>query len=361
MGEIAEALERAREAKQQADEAADASLAASRSSAPAPSERTAAGAREWIAREDAPRPPVPRELSLDRVRPARPIRVSTSPSMGAAREHTEGDRPERSIVLSREKTDEHWRARAVIVDPQSASAVRFPHLAVRIRVELDRCRVPSLLVTSASKGEGKTTVSTNLALALAMIASDRKVAFVDMDLRSASLAAVMGVRSGPGIEDVLAGTCDLEAARISTDVASLDLYPVLRPTRQAHELLGWAAERVLRELGERYDYVIADGPPVLPVPDTPLLAPLFGGCLVVVRSRFTRHSAFHELLDLVPRAQVLGAFLNDAMERRDHDGYGYYGRNVDVEPDEDASDGSGPVSDPGAGPPQKVGLQEMAR
>ena len=68
----------------------------------------------------------------------------------------------------------------------------------------------------------------------------------------------------------MAGTCDLEAACLSTDVASLDLYPVLRPTRQAHELLGWAAERVMAELVERYDYVIADGPPVLPVPDTPL-------------------------------------------------------------------------------------------
>ena len=98
--------------------------------------------------------------------------------------------------MSREK-DEHWRARAVIVDPQSTSAVRFPHLAVRIRAELDRARVPSLLVTSALKGEGKTTVSTNLALALAMIASDRKVAFVDLDLRSASVAAVMGIRTGP--------------------------------------------------------------------------------------------------------------------------------------------------------------------
>lgn len=202
---------------------------------------------------------------------------------------------------------------------------------MRIRAALDACRSPSLLVTSALKGEGKTTVSTNLALALAMIASDRKVAFVDLDLRSASVAAVMGVRQGPGIEDVMAGSCELEAACLSTDVASLDLYPVLRPTRQAHELLGWAAERVLGELVERYDYVIADGPPVLPVPDTPLLAPLFGGCLAVVRSRYTRHSAFQELLDLMPRAQLLGVFLNDAMERRDRDAYGYYGRNLDEE------------------------------
>jgi Mrp family chromosome partitioning ATPase len=340
MGEIAEALERAREAKRQADEAADAAEVAVRESRPAPRDRSAV-AREWMARDEPTRATPARELSLDGVRPKRPReesgRSTPSPSgapgasPGQPREALRGTETRRSIQLSREKKDDHWRARAVIVDPQSTSAVRFPHLAVRIRAALDACRSPSLLVTSALKGEGKTTVSTNLALALAMIASDRKVAFVDLDLRSASVAAVMGVRQGPGIEDVMAGSCDLEAACLSTDVASLDLYPVLRPTRQAHELLGWAAERVLGELVERYDYVIADGPPVLPVPDTPLLAPLFGGCLAVVRSRYTRHSAFQELLDLMPRAQLLGVFLNDAMERRDRDAYGYYGRNLDEE------------------------------
>ena len=359
MGEIAEALERARKAKKQADDAADAEAVAARSSATVSRERPAV-ARDWRARDEVPRPSVNRELSLDGVRPSKPVRKSTDASPGAPRERSEGVQAERSIVLSREK-DEHWRARAVVVDPRSSSAVRFPHLAVRIRAALDRCRIPSLLVTSALKGEGKTTVSTNLAIALAMIASDRKVAFVDLDLRSASVAAVMGVRKGPGIEDVMAGTCELEAARLSTDVASLDIYPVLRPTRQAHELLGWAAERVLGELVERYDYVIADGPPVLPVPDTPLLAPLFGGCLAVVRSRFTRHSAFQELLDLMPRAQLLGVFLNDAMERRDRDAYGYYGRNLDLEHDVADSGESDEVAGAGAGQSQALAAQEVSR
>ncbi len=345
MGEIAEALERAREAKRQAEEEADAADVASRANPSPPRDRSAV-AREWMPGEAVRPPAAARELSLEGVR-AKPPQprpsLESAPISGvaAAPSVRRGPSIRRTIELSREK-DEHWRARAVIVDPQSTSAVRFPHLAVRIRAALDASRVPSLLVTSALKGEGKTTVSTNLALALAMIASDRRVAFVDLDLRSASVAAVMGVRNGPGIEDVMAGSCELEAACLSTDVASLDLYPVLRPTRQAHELLGWAAERVLAELVERYDYVIADGPPVLPVPDTPLLAPLFGGCLAVVRSRYTRHSAFQELLDLMPRSQLLGVFLNDAMERRDRDAYGYYGRNLDeVDDVESSAEGTG--------------------
>jgi len=353
MGEIAEALERAREAKQRAEEVADAAALTNRSSAPLSRERTGAP-RDRTSGDEAPRPVVTRELTLDGVRPPKSIRVNPDLSPGAPREVHSGAPAGKSIVLSREK-DKHWRARAVIVDPRSSSAVRFPHLAVRIRAALDRCRVPSLLVTSALKGEGKTTVSTNLALALAMIASDRKVAFVDLDLRSASVAAVLGIRTGPGIEDVMSGACELEAARHSTDVASLDVYPVLRPTRQAHELLGWAAERVLAELAERYDYVIADGPPVLPVPDTPLLAPLVGGCLAVVRSRFTRHSAFQELLDLMPRAQLLGVFLNDAMERRDRDAYGYYGRNLDSEDGDAESEGAD------VGQARKHGAKEISR
>ncbi|MEZ4290359.1 MAG: hypothetical protein R3E53_07400 [Myxococcota bacterium] len=66
-----------------------------------------------------------------------------------------------------------------------------------------------------------------------------------------------------------------------------------------------------------------DGPPVLPVPDVPLLAPLVGGALVVAASGRSRHRALAELLDLVPRQAILGVFLNEYAGAASKQRYGY--------------------------------------
>jgi Mrp family chromosome partitioning ATPase len=322
MGEISEAMERAREVARREREAADAARAAAGSpAAPRDPERGAPAVRE------TPPERLPaRELSLERVRTdADPRSLREAARAGRRKAADARERAARFFPISTDR-DDHWRARAIVADRESTCAVRFPHLAVRIRAALDQARSPSLLVTSALKGEGKTTVSTNLALALASIDPDRSVALVDFDLRGASIATVLGMQPTLGIESVLAGTHGLDDVVFATDVGGLDVYPVARPRRDAHALLGRAAEGVIADLLDRYDYVIGDGPPVLPVPDTPLLAPLVGGCLVVVRSRQTRRSALRELMGLMPRATLLGVFLNDALDRKDRDAYGYYGR-----------------------------------
>lgn len=364
MGEISDAMERAREVARREREAAAAARARPQS---VPSDDEAGGDAGHRAGEVStaaargaegqgvtrPARPAPehlpaRELTLEDVRAGVTPR-SRAVSRNAARVEAPAlvERPSRLFPISRAQ-DEHWRARAAIASPESTCAVRFPHLAVRIRAALDAASSPSLLVTSALKGEGKTTVSTNLALALASIDSERSVALVDFDLRSASIGVVLGLNPERGIDDVLEGTCGLDDARIATDVGGLDVYPVARPRRDAHGLLGRSAERVLRELLERYDYVIADGPPVLPVPDSPLLAPLVGGCMVVVRSRQTRRSALRELMELMPRATVLGVFLNDAPDRRDIDAYGYYGRAAGA-------------AEPALAPADSAGAKEASR
>jgi len=328
MGEISEAMERAREVARREREAADAAEAA-RAAAGSPAvprdpERAAAAPREL----PAERLPA-RELTLERVRhDADPRSLREAANAGRRKAGDPRQRAARFFPISMER-DDHWRARAVVADRESTCAVRFPHLAVRIRAALDQASSPSLLVTSALKGEGKTTVSTNLALALASIDPDRTVALVDFDLRGASIATVLGMRPTLGIESVLAGTHGLDDVVVATDVGGLDVYPVARPRHDAQALLGRAAEGVIADLLDRYDYVIGDGPPVLPVPDTPLLAPLVGGCLVVVRSRQTRRSALRELMGLMPRATLLGVFLNDALDRKERDAYGYYGRARD--------------------------------
>ncbi len=203
-----------------------------------------------------------------------------------------------------------WTARAVLVNG-SAVADRFRHFALRLQRALVERGAKSVVVTSALRGEGKTVTACNLALALASITADKRIALLDLDLRSPSIARAMATVPIAGVEEVFEGKRALGFVRIRTDVPSFDVFPVGQPVPDAHELLARAElAKVLRELESRYDLVVCDAPPVLPVPDVPLILPHVGACLLVAGAGSTQQSAFREMLELLPREQLLGTFLN---------------------------------------------------
>ena len=203
-----------------------------------------------------------------------------------------------------------WTARAVLVKG-SAVADRFRHFALRVKRDLEERGAKSVVVTSALRGEGKTVTACNLALALASIAAGKRIALLDLDLRSPSIARAMATVPIAGVEEVFGGKRSLGSVRIRTDVPSLDVFPVGEPVAEAHELLARPeVGKVLRELENRYDLVVCDAPPVLPVPDVPLILSHVGACLLVAGAGSTQQSAFREMLELLPREQLLGTFLN---------------------------------------------------
>jgi Mrp family chromosome partitioning ATPase len=227
-------------------------------------------------------------------------------------------------VISRQQVGV-WQARAVHIGRPSAAAERFRHLAVRVRRELEQRQGRLLLVASALRQEGKTVTSCNLALALASMASERRIALVDLDLRRPSVASAMGVRPRVGIEQVLDGSAALGSARIPTELPTLDLYLAANPMRHAHEVLaGPCLAQMLAGLRERYAVVVADTPPVLLVPDVPLMAPHFDGIMVVARVGRTARSTFRDMLALLPREKLLGGFLNQVRASLHATEYGYY-------------------------------------
>ena len=231
-----------------------------------------------------------------------------------------------------------WPARAVLVEGQRVVAERFRQLAVRVEQELAARGRKTLLVSSAHREEGKTLTSCNLALALASLEADRRVALVDLDLRKPSVARVLGIDARLGLEDVLRGGLPTAEVRVETDIASLDVYPARRPDRDAHALLSTPAfERMLRELEGRYSTVIFDMPPILVVPDVALIASRIGACLIVARAGSTRRTALQDALRPLPEDAVIGVFLNEAHPRRGERRYveDYYGAEGEAEPQDD--------------------------
>ena len=222
-------------------------------------------------------------------------------------------------------------SRAVLTDPSGAMATRLRHLAVRVRRELDLRTPSSLLVTSAVSGEGKTLVSINLGIALAAIASERRVALVDLDFYRSRFCEAIDYRADVGMEAVLSRggpQLELEDVAVRTDVAGLDLFPTARLQGSGHDLLGGdQASVVLRKLADRYDYVIIDGPPVLPVPDVPLIASQVGGVLAIARSGSTRRRLFREMVSLLPSRALIGTIMNEVTASLGSAGYRYrYGQ-----------------------------------
>ncbi|MEE9607884.1 MAG: CpsD/CapB family tyrosine-protein kinase [Myxococcota bacterium] len=227
------------------------------------------------------------------------------------------------IEIPRSK-DGFWKARAVLMD-HSPEAERFRHFAVRVQREMDSRGAGSVLVTSALRGDGKTTTACNLALALASMAAGRRIALLDLDLRSPSVFSAMEIIPRVGIEHALSRRAPLRAACVRTDVPSLDFFPAADPVPNAHELLASPVlGSLLCELESRYDLVVCDTPPVLPVPDVPLILPHVGACVLVARAGKTHQSEFREMLDLLPRRKLIGAFLNEELSRRRASGYRYH-------------------------------------
>lgn len=210
---------------------------------------------------------------------------------------------------------------AIVLEGPSVEAFRA--VAMRVRRELDERRAASVAIVSAVREEGKTTVLCDLGLALAALSGGKNVALVDLDLRKPSIARVLGVPGETGIEEVLRGSATLDDVRISVRRPRIDLYPAIQPQHAAHELLALPSfAAMVSELEQRYSVVLFDTPPTLLVPDTSLILGHVATCIPVARSGETRARYFRQLIQTLPRQRILGEFLNAA--RLPRHSYGYY-------------------------------------
>ncbi|MDP3890439.1 polysaccharide biosynthesis tyrosine autokinase [Nocardioides sp.] len=182
----------------------------------------------------------------------------------------------------------------------------------------------SLVITSAVAGEGKTTTSTNLAIALAQ--AGRRVLLVDGDLRRPRIAGLLGLESSIGLTTVLVGRTRLDQSiqlHEESGVHFLSCGPT--PPNPSEILQANATHELLHKLRDSYDAVIIDAPPLLPVADAAILATAADGAIIVTRhGKTTRDQlrAATQRLDKVG-ARLFGTVVN-MIPRRFADSYYYY-------------------------------------
>jgi capsular exopolysaccharide synthesis family protein len=181
-------------------------------------------------------------------------------------------------------------------------------------------------VTSPGSGDGKTVTTLNLAGSLAQ-SPEARVLVIDADLHRPSVGEYLRLDEphSPGLVGAIADeTCDLD--RAARRVAALNISVMLAGEyRQgAYELLNSPRlESLLKEARRRFDYVVIDTPPLIPLPDCRLIGRWVDGFLLVVAAHRTPRKAFAEALNLVDPTKVIGTVFNG--DDRPLAAYGSYG------------------------------------
>jgi len=195
-----------------------------------------------------------------------------------------------------------------------------------IFLPVDGVRPKTLLVTSATPGEGKTTISSNLAISLAF--SGAKTLLVDGDLRRGRLHEVFGIDGDiAGFSKVLQQRVPWREAIIPSHINNLHLLPRGKPLAHPSEhFLSKIADQFLQETYSQFDYVIFDSAPVMAADDALSLAPKIDGTLFVLRFSASSARLSRKALDLLIQRQVnlLGVVCNDVKLSESDYGYGYY-------------------------------------
>ncbi len=211
---------------------------------------------------------------------------------------------------------------ALLKDPRSIFAESYAALRTALLLSSADAPPKRILISSPAMGEGKTTTSVNLAYALAQ--AENRVLLIDGDLRKPRLHKIFKLGNKKGLSTYLAGTTGgdiLEKGPVST----LTVIPAGPVPPNPSELLASSRMRTLLDtLGQEFDVIISDSPPLLSVADARILSRVFEGTLLVTHARRTTYDAARRSLKLLHdvKAHVLGLVVNGLDMRKS--GYYYY-------------------------------------
>jgi tyrosine-protein kinase Etk/Wzc len=213
-------------------------------------------------------------------------------------------------------------------DPRNPATEAYRSLRTNIVFSRPERAPKTLVFTSPTPGDGKSTSATNLAITLAQ--QDLAVLLIDADMRRGVMHDVFRIAREPGLSNVLLGTVGIDQAKqrvtFAGDVA-LDVLPMGTIPPNPAELLSSARMgELVHTLEERYDAVIFDAPPLTAVTDAALLGTHADGVILVARAGVTERGAVSYSVDQLNavRAPILGLVLNDIDIRKDRY-YGGYG------------------------------------
>lgn len=209
------------------------------------------------------------------------------------------------------------------LEPRSETAEAYRTVRTAIYFGVPAGQAKTLLVTSPAPADGKTTSAANIAIAMAQ--AGQKVLLIDADFRKPRQQVIFQLEGDAGLSAALAERCTTEEAIRPTGIKGLDVLPCgpipANPTELLHSQ---RFQDLLKSLSERYDHVVIDSPPVMPVTDARILGARCDVTVLVLRAEKSTRRMAEQARDglLSVGARILGVVVNDAVHGRG--GYGYY-------------------------------------
>ena len=207
-------------------------------------------------------------------------------------------------------------------NPTSQLAEAYRGLRTSLEYSSVDKKLKTLVVTSSNPGEGKSTVSSNLAFILSQ--GGKKVIVVDADLRKPTIHKKFRIDNREGLTEVLIGKRTLKdvCKKVEKDVYVITAGK--KTPNPAEMVSSKAMEELIEGLSKEYDYVIIDTPPVRNINDGVILSAKVDGVILVVRSGKTKSvdviKGYRELEKV--KANIIGSVLNAVDMKRN--GYYYY-------------------------------------
>ena len=174
--------------------------------------------------------------------------------------------------------------------------------------------VKAITLTSSTNGEGKTISAVNLAVIMAQDLNDKSILLIDGDMRRSRVSTYLGIPAHAGLAEILAGTMELEQNLLNIGIPNLTVIPAGKAPQNPAELLGSTRMKdLVRKVKARFDFIIVDAPPIVPITDVAIFGSYRDGAIMVVQANRTQKGVIQHAQGLLAQAQIdlLGFVLTD--------------------------------------------------
>lgn len=208
--------------------------------------------------------------------------------------------------------------------PKSISAEAYRSLRTSIKFSSVDKPIKTIVVTSSIPGEGKSTISGNLAITLSQ--SGARVLLIDCDLRKPSIHKKFGIVNELGLTDVLVDECNLKDVIQKIDEYLFMITAGTIPPNPSEIVGSNSMEDLIKELSLSFDYIVMDTPPLGAVTDAQVLSTKVDGTILVVKAGSTKKDVVMNSVNLIKKVNgnLIGTVLN-GVEKSNNKYYYYYG------------------------------------
>lgn len=209
--------------------------------------------------------------------------------------------------------------------PKSMLAEAYRNIRTSILLSFSEKLPKTVVISSPNPAEGKTTTAINTAIALAQTGA--RVVIIDADMRKPRIHKVFGRDNGTGLSNYLSGNIQLDSIIRTSRIPNLSFIPSGPIPPNPSELLGSNLFRkMIQSLGERYNHLVFDSPPIIGFTDSTILSTMVDGIILVIIGGKTPKETLLRAKEILFQvdARILGVVINRADIRRSDYGSYYY-------------------------------------